>query len=34
MEDMYNIWEVYYTGKYNAWMASERKRREAEKKRR
>jgi len=31
MEDLYNIWEVYYTGKYNEWMAKENVRREREK---
>ena len=29
MEDMYNIWEVYYTKKYNEWSAAERARNEA-----
>ena len=23
-EDMYNLWEVYYTRKYNEWCARER----------
>lgn len=28
MEDMYNIWEVYYTKKYNEWQYAERRRNE------
>ena len=34
MEDMYNMWEVYYTGKYNEHVAIERMRKEAELRRR
>lgn len=26
MEDMYNIWEVFYTKKYNEWQSRERAR--------
>ena len=29
MEDMYNLWEVYYTKKYNEWQNAERSRLEA-----
>ena len=29
MEDMYNLWEVYYTKKYNEWQNAERARLEA-----
>ena len=29
MEDMYNLWEVYYTKKYNEWQNAERLRLEA-----
>ena len=28
-EDMYNLWEVYYTKKYNEWQSAERARLEA-----
>ena len=28
-EDMYNLWEVYYTKKYNEWQNAERARLEA-----
>lgn len=30
MEDLYNLWEVTYTLKYNQWVRSERIRKEAE----
>lgn len=30
LEDMMNIWEVVYTGKYNNWLAEERERKERE----
>ena len=33
MEDMYNLWEVYYTKKYNEWQNAERLRHEAKMKR-
>jgi hypothetical protein len=33
MEDMYNLWEVYYTKKYNEWQNAERLRLEAKMKR-
>jgi len=33
MEDMYNLWEVYYTKKYNEWQNAERVRLEAKMKR-
>ncbi len=29
MEDMYNMWEITYTAKYNEWQARERARAEA-----
>jgi hypothetical protein len=29
MEDMYNIWEVFYTKKYNEWNAAQMARNEA-----
>lgn len=34
LEDLYNLWEVTYTTKYNRWQAHERARREAEMRRR
>ena len=30
LEDLYNLWEVTYTFKYNQWVRSERARREVE----
>jgi len=30
LEDLYNIWEVFYTDRYNHWVAAERARRERE----
>lgn len=30
LEDMMNIWEVFYTGKYNEWQRAERARQERE----
>jgi len=29
MEDMYNIWEVHFTGIYNKWLQEDRAIREA-----
>jgi hypothetical protein len=34
LEEMYNMWELNYTQKYNEWVAAERRRREAEMRRR
>lgn len=30
LEDMYNIWEVHYTGIYNRWLEAERERKARE----
>ena len=30
LEDLYNLWEVTYTSKYNQWMREQRNRKEAE----
>lgn len=34
MEDMYNLWEVYYTRKHNEYVAAERRMREEQMRRR